>query len=163
MIEKNIFNIVDNKIVLRIKGRICETSEELFTSHFFKDFLYVAVEKLRRNDSPLLSIFGKKDVTDDDLNSLVKVFNLLTKMPADFVVKVDPDSARFFRDKSLLNDFVEYLYNYWRSFDRFTICDSEGDRLDKRPYRTFNDTIETLTHLIRKVYRDIQELSLIHI
>lgn len=157
MIEKNIFNIVDNKIVLRIKGRICETSEELFTSHFFKDFLYVAVEKLRRNDSPLLSIFGKKDATDDDLNSLVKVFNLLTKMPADFVVKVDPDSARFFRDKSLLNDFVEYLYNYWRSFDRFTICDSEGDRLDKRPYRTFNDTIETLTHLIRKVYRDVQE------
>ena len=39
----------------------------------------------------------------------------------------------------------------------FIINDSEGDRLDKRPYRTFNETIEHLTHLIRTVYRHIQE------
>jgi len=42
-------------------------------------------------------------------------------------------------------------------FDRFIICDSEDDRLDKRPYRTFNETIEQLTHLIRSIYRTIQE------
>ena len=30
-------------------------------------------------------------------------------------------------------------------------------RVDKRPYRTFNSTIETLTDIIRKTYRDIQE------
>ena len=52
---------------------------------------------------------------------------------------------------------VEYMYDYWISFDRFIINDSEGDRLDKRPYRTFNETIEQLTHLIRTVYRQIQE------
>jgi len=31
------------------------------------------------------------------------------------------------------------------------------NRVDKRPYRTFNSTIETLTEIIRKTYRDIQE------
>ena len=63
----------------------------------------------------------------------------------------------FLKDLDKLTDFVEYLYDYWRHFDRFIINDSEGDRLDKRPYRTFNETIEQLTHLIRTVYRHIQE------
>ena len=49
------------------------------------------------------------------------------------------------------------MYNYWRQFERFIICDSTGDRLDKRPYRTFNSTIESLTHLVRQTYRDIVE------
>ncbi|MFC2145580.1 phosphoenolpyruvate carboxykinase, partial [Actinomycetota bacterium] len=51
----------------------------------------------------------------------------------------------------------EYLYNYWRSFDRFILCSSELEDLDKRPYRTFNETIEKLTHLVRFTYRNIQE------
>jgi energy-coupling factor transporter ATP-binding protein EcfA2 len=66
-------------------------------------------------------------------------------------------SIEFLSDPDLLNDFIENLYDYWRHFDRFIINDSEGDRLDKRPYRTFNETIERLTHLIRTVYRHIQE------
>ncbi|MCK5738494.1 phosphoenolpyruvate carboxykinase, partial [bacterium] len=53
--------------------------------------------------------------------------------------------------------FVEALYNYWREFERFVVCDSEGDGLDKRPYRTFNDTVEKLINLVRGSYRDIQE------
>ena len=60
-------------------------------------------------------------------------------------------------DLLALNGFVEHLYDYWRHFDRFIINDSEGDRLDKRPYRTFNETIEHLTHLVRGVYRRVQE------
>lgn len=63
----------------------------------------------------------------------------------------------FFRDTELLNEFVEQLYNYWRSFDRFIICDSEGESYDKRPYRTFNTTVERLVHLVLQAYRDIQE------
>ena len=63
----------------------------------------------------------------------------------------------FLKDLDKLNNFVEFMYDYWRHFDRFIINDSEGDRLDKRPYRTFNETIEQLTHLIRTVYRHIQE------
>jgi hypothetical protein len=37
------------------------------------------------------------------------------------------------------------------------ICDSYGEQYDQRPYRTFNTTVESLTHLVRQTYRDIQE------
>ena len=57
----------------------------------------------------------------------------------------------------LLNEFVEQFYNYWRRLHRLVICDSVFDRLDKRPYRTFNDMVESLMHLVRSTYRNIQE------
>ncbi|MBE0695666.1 MAG: phosphoenolpyruvate carboxykinase, partial [Anaerolineaceae bacterium] len=36
-------------------------------------------------------------------------------------------------------------------------CDSQGEQFDQRPYRTFTNTVETLAHLIRSTYRDVQE------
>ena len=57
----------------------------------------------------------------------------------------------------MLRDLIEGLYTYWRQFERFIVWDSTGDRLDRRPYRTFNSTIETLTHLVRQTYRDVEE------
>jgi hypothetical protein len=78
-------------------------------------------------------------------------------MRRDLVPKVVRGSEVFFRDPDLFNDFIEYIYNYWRSFDRFVICDSQGSDMDKRPYRTFHTTIEQITHLVRGIYRDVQE------
>jgi hypothetical protein len=66
-------------------------------------------------------------------------------------------SASFFRDPFLFNEFVEHLYNYWRRQHRLVICDAVFDRLDQRPYRTFNDLVESLMHIIRSAYRNIQE------
>jgi hypothetical protein len=68
-----------------------------------------------------------------------------------------PGSEQFFRDRELLNQFVEYVYNYWRHFQRVIVCDSEGNRFDRRPYQTFNRTVETLTNVVRSTYRDLQE------
>ena len=52
---------------------------------------------------------------------------------------------------------MEYVYNYWRHFSRVIVCDSEGNRFDRRPYQTFNRTVETLTNVVRSTYRDLQE------
>ncbi len=37
------------------------------------------------------------------------------------------------------------------------LCDSEGLSYDTKPFRTFHDTAELLTHTIRGTYRDIRE------
>jgi hypothetical protein len=68
-----------------------------------------------------------------------------------------PGAEQFLRDRDLLNQFVEYVYNYWRHFARVIVCDSEGNRFDRRPYQTFNRTVETLTNVVRSTYRDLQE------
>ena len=151
------FEVFENKVIIRIKNRICETSDELINSPLFLQILKLCVKELQSHNSYLLNIFEKKDIDPKDIEALIKTFQFLSKMTCDLVLKVEKDSSVFLKDKALLNEFVEYLYNYWRSFDRFIICaDNENDQ-EKRPYRIFNNTIEQLTHLVRAIYRDIQE------
>ncbi len=155
--QKSTLRIVGNKAVLNIRERMCETAEEMLESDMFHIVLKHCLEQLSSRYSPFLEIFDQCKVTEDGINNLVKTLILLEKHENRVVPHIFPESAVFLHDKHLLDSFIEYLYDYWRHFDRFLINDSEGDRLDKRPYRTFNETIEHLTHLIRTVYRHIQE------
>jgi hypothetical protein len=136
---------------------MCETSEELLSSRKFRAILDHCINQLKLKDSPLLGIFENSNVDETSTDDLVKTLSLLVKYESIVIPHIFNKSSIFLRDKLLLNNFVEHLYDYWRHFDRFIINDSEGDRLDKRPYRTFHETIEHLTHLIRTVYRHIKE------
>ncbi len=157
--EQITFKFVGKKIVVRLKDRVCETSEELIASSLFREVLTRYVKSLEAKCSPLCNLFGSKHTIIDtkDIDILIQTFQVLEKMPLETVPKLVKNSECFAADPNLLFDFVEKFYDYWRSFERFIVCDSEGDRLDKRPFRTFNSTIEELTHLIRKTYRDIAE------
>jgi len=155
--QKSTLRIIGNKAVLNIRERMCETAEELLASDKFRSVLDHCLENLKSKNSPLVCIFYKCDINEESVNDLVKTLTILVKYESNLVPHIFENAKPFLRDLDALANFVEYLYDYWRHFDRFIINDSEGDRLDKRPYRTFNETIEQLTHLIRTVYRHIQE------
>jgi hypothetical protein len=155
--QKSTLRIIGNKAVLNIRERMCETAEELLASDKFRAVLDHCIENLRSKNSPLLGIFGNREVDEEAVNDLLQTLTLLVKYENKVVPHIFEKSEIFLKDLDILTNFVEYLYDYWRHFDRFIINDSKGDRLDKRPYRTFNETIEQLTHLIRTVYRHVQE------
>lgn len=154
---KSTLRIIGNKVVLYIRERMCETPEELLSSRKFRAVLDHCLNQLVLKDSPLLGIFENRVVDQTSTDNLAKTLSLLVKYEYDVIPHIFDKSKPFLCNKMLLNYFVEHLYDYWRNFDRFLINDSEGDRLDKRPYRTFHETIEHLTHLIRTVYRHILE------
>jgi len=155
--QKSTLRIIGNKAVLNIRERMCETAEELLSSEKFRLVLDHCINQLKLKDSPLLEIFEDGKIDEASTDDLIRTLSLLYKYEGTVVPHIFDKSDSFLRNVHLLNHFVEYLYDYWRHFDRFIINDSEGDRLDKRPYRTFNETIEHLTHLIRTVYRHVQE------
>ena len=155
--QKSTLRIIGNKAVLNIRERMCETEEELLASNKFRSVLDHCIENLKSKNSPLLGIFINGDADKESVDNLVKTLSLLVKYESKVVPHIFDKSTEFLIDLDRLGNFVEYLYDYWRHFDRFIINDSEGDRLDKRPYRTFNETIEQLTHLVRTLYRHIQE------
>ena len=155
--QKNTLRLVGNKAVLNIRERMCETPEELLASDKFRLVLDHGLKNLQEKNSPIIEIFGDRAIDEESVNDLLKTLTFLIKYESKVVPHIFDKSQCFLRDLDRLASFVEYIYDYWRHFDRFIINDSEGDRLDKRPYRTFNETIEQLTHLIRTVYRHIQE------
>jgi hypothetical protein len=153
------FQFVDRKVIIRLKDRGCETPEELLSSPLFREVVLRYVRKLERNNSPVLVFFGEgREIGDLDVDELIQVFQLLARMPLEWVAKLleDRDRRRFVEHPAALHSFVEGLYDYWRQFERFIVCDSEGDVLDRRPYRTFHATSESLMHLVRGTYRDVQ-------
>ena len=150
------FKLSEKKVFIRIKNRVCETPEELLSSDLCFHVVRRAVLELKERNSILTKVFNSHGINDDAIRLLLKSLTAFAKMPYAPSKSVN-SSAEFLRDKHLLNDLVEYLYNYWRSFDRFVICDAEGEDYDLHPFRTFNQTIEYLTHLVRRTYRDIQE------
>jgi len=155
--QRSTLRIIGNKAVLNIRERMCETQEELLASDKFRSVLDHCIANLRSKNSPMLGIFVNSETSKEAVDELVKTLTLLVKYESNVVPHISKKSTVFLKDPDRLGNFVEYLYDYWRHFDRFIINDSEGDRLDKRPYRTFNETIEQLTHLVRTVYRHIQE------
>ncbi len=150
------FREINQKIIIHTRGRLCETREELLQSELFARVLIRFIDELKSRQSRLLNIFNgepSKENIDILLLSLKNLLNLEWSV----VAKVVPGAEGLFVDRHLFRDFIEDLYNYWRGFERYVICDSEGDTLDRRPYRTFNQTVEKLTALVMSSYRDIQE------
>lgn len=149
--------IFDNKIIIGVKDRIPETVEDLFQSELFKQFLDLFLDRLEKHESTLLNLFKHRPLTGEDRQTLYATLLYLTKLEWQLVPAIVPESTMLFAQRQLLNELVEQLYNYWRSFDRFVICDSTNENFDRRPYRTFRATVERLMHLVRQAYRDIQE------
>jgi len=155
--ENGSYHFYSDKFILRVSNRVCISSEELLTSEPFLKFYHAYLESLKRKQSPLLNIFSSKDYSEDEVKLLQETLYYLNSLQADKVEKLVDGSGIFFRDTLLFNEFIEQFYNYWRRMHRLVICDSVFDRLDQRPYRTFNDLVESLMHLVRSTYRNIQE------
>ncbi len=157
------FEITGKKIIIHIHDTICQNAQEILNSQLFREVLEVAVAELMARNSYLTKIFPGKNMNEENLKKLVKCLMLLAdgehedvelKKKKEEELKIYQD---FLKDRHVFSEFIEYLYNFWRSYDRFIICDSMGRNWDKRPYRTFNATIGQLTNIIRGMYRDIQE------
>jgi len=151
------FEISQNKVIIKLQDRVCETPGEILASPLFRAILERAIDKLVRRNSFLLGIFERRPITGETVDLFIKTLGTLVHTPTRSIEKIIPGGQQFLKDSALFNEFIEYVYNYWRSFDRFLIASDNGRQWDQKPYRTFNSTIGQLTGLVRGMYRDIQE------
>ena len=151
------FHFYHDKITMRVRNRVCNNSEELIRSELFEKILWRFLKNLEESQSPLLAVFPQGKIDRESMETLIDTLFYLTRLPADKVIKIVDGSSQFLRDAFLLNELVEQFYNYWRHLHRLIICDSVFDRFDQKPYRTFNDLVESLMHIVRSTYRTIQE------
>ncbi|MCD6355729.1 MAG: hypothetical protein J7L66_00465, partial [Anaerolineaceae bacterium] len=155
--ENGSFHLFSDKFIMRIRNRMCNNSEELLTSEPFRAFFFQYLENLKQRQSKYLGVFQGKKVDREKTELMLETLYYLNSLPANKVIKLVDGSEAFFNDLILFDEFVDQMYNAWRRLHRLLICDSVFDRLDKKPYRTFNETVESLMHLVRSTYRNIRE------
>ena len=154
--KKTSFEMFEGKVVLWLRDRVCEDAEDLLSSDQFRKLLNRCLKDLQSKNSTLIGVFGHSNITDADEEKLVETLKFLSRLNSDNVEKLVDGSDVFFKDKSLFNSLVEYIYNYWRHFQRLIISQIGADYVDLKPNTTFARTIEHLTTLVRNTYREIQ-------
>ncbi|MFA6074408.1 MAG: hypothetical protein WCV63_01140 [Negativicutes bacterium] len=148
---------VANKAIIKVKYRTFETADELLSSKLFHRLLASCINELAHCQSPLLEIFAGEHKSIERQRHFVRFCKNLYKLNYHDAAKIQENCETYIANQRTLNDFVMYVYDYWRSYNRYIICDSENDTLDQRPYRTFMSTVEQLNHLIRGTYRALLE------
>jgi len=91
--ENGSYQIYGDKLILRTRNRLCDTVDELITSGLFLDLLAKYVRFLFRQRSRLLRVFyNEEKVTPEELKVMQKTLLLLSKLPANQVSKIIPES-----------------------------------------------------------------------
>ncbi len=150
------FGFFGKQVIIYSDGKVPAYSDDLTRTSLFKEVLHRYLQQLKQKESSLLGIFPR----EIDEEQLIILFQQLALYQAKYVIQKHPEFEPYFKDTYLLHQFVEGLYNYWRNYERFFVCYSDEMlmfRLHDRPYKTFNDTVESLNNLVRKLYRDICE------
>jgi hypothetical protein len=147
------------QIILHTDGYICRSKWELLKSAAFKRVVGWYLDYLGKHDRLLLDSLGVNIARKETVADLVKLLLGLEDSPLVEMARIHPDIKVYLERRELLHEFVEGLYNFWRSYGRFLVCHSEQgvSSHEHKPYRTFNQTVEQLTHIVRSTYRDICE------
>ena len=150
-------DIDERQAVLHTDGGLCRTTQELAESEAFARVVQLYVDRLEAHDPEALAELGLEGEACDRRGQLLDLLRLLANNPLERFVSVTGGHHGLLARRERLHAFVEGLYDFWRSYDRFMIRHTEVGDDAARPYRTFNETVETLGGLVRAIYRDVVE------
>ena len=120
--KKKNFSFHGKQVIIKSDGKICKNSVELTKTELFKDIVCKYLKFLRERDSPLLDIFPEEMSNEEQGDTIITLLQKLSEFSKGKIIKEFSKFKYFFNDTYLLNRFVENLYNYWRSYERFFIC-----------------------------------------
>jgi hypothetical protein len=150
------FGFFGKQLIIYSNGKIPSYADDLIQTKLFREVLHRFVLELKEKESSFLKIFSG-EINEGELLFLL---DQLARFQKKHILENYPNLVPYFKDTYLLHQFIESFYNYWRSYERFFVCYSDEmlrSPLHDRPYSTFNDTVEALNHLVRRLYRGICE------
>lgn len=154
------FSFHGKQVIIRSERLNWEEPDKFLNSALFSEVLRRYLEKLRSHNSDLLRVFPKKSEKEQQ-ELVLLLLKELSKKKKEQATRDHPELSEFFSDIYTIDQFVEELYNFWRSFERYLVTTQGNgigaEKIDEKPYRTFNDTIERINHTVRGIYRDIRE------
>lgn len=157
----NRYDVMQKQVVLHTNNPPCGSVRELLASDEFAQMVAFYCNQLQTHESPLLEPFRAWADRPDGWTKVVSLLRVLAAFPFDEARRTAPQLTEGMDDDDRpgLLAFVEGLYTFWRSFDRYMVLHSEPgpSSFDQRPYRSFNATVEQFVHVVRAAYRDIGE------
>jgi len=158
---KTAYSLNADKIIIDYSSFYCETPEKLLRSRPFADVTSRYLETIAERETPVYLYFRQFYSEQDILNlsqDVIAALRLLTTHRSDEVSALSPSLAHLLSDTAQFYEFVEGLYNYWRTFERYIVLAAPKTRLRTRDsihHASFIHANETLRLLILRTYRTI--------
>ena len=150
------FSLNKTNAILNFTIKYCNTSEELLNSTGFLKVLSRYHQKLHKTDASLLERIETKCDSDSIEDSLITLFKMLLIADISDIKTVNPVFNSLLDNPSDLIEFIEGLYNYWRSIERYALIES-SEHYAGIQNMSFITSSENFSNLILLVYRTIEE------
>lgn len=157
------YSIDANQVIIDYTSAYCETAEKLLRSKPFEHIVCRYLEKLAAKGSPIYESLQER-VEPHELSAVLRyaviLLRLLTTHSVKEISSFNRRFARLLEDREVIYDFVEGLYDFWRSYERYIVLSAPKTKLRTRDsihHAQFIKANETLRQLILRTYRIICE------
>lgn len=116
------FTLSRGKAIINFSLKYCDTKQKLLSSYGFKRVVESFIKKTKKEDPIIYNHYIKSFNNEEELVAyLIDVFKLLTVFEIEEIVAVDNKYKVFFEDKALFLEVIEFLIQYWRKLERYSI------------------------------------------
>ena len=105
--------------ILNFSASYARTPAELLNSPTFKNLVESFIDDLETTDPELYAWAVNGKSTRQAKVEITKLFRELT------ILECDEVESYYLNDKTLLLDFIEELYNFWKRHQRFSVTNIE--------------------------------------
>jgi hypothetical protein len=151
------FTVSKTNVVLNFTKYYCTSSIELLDTKAFSSFVGIHLDYLKRKKKPLY--FELHEIEEDDkqlLYDLIVMFKLLMVMDFNLIKVVHTDYFKYMEKKGSLLEFVETMYDYWRSLERYALVYNSKSQKGIQNVQ-FIKSHSDFEALILETYRKISE------
>lgn len=153
------FSISNDKVLINFTAKYCSTFEELVESEGFRRVIENYLKKSKKKVTlswRYLSQELKTEDVNEVLSTLVKIFKYCTVMNVEEIVEANPSYSDLFSNKDNFIAFVEDLYLFWRTLERYTVIHSNKLQNGLSAV-SFTQANSAFSNLIIKLYRKIEK------
>jgi energy-coupling factor transporter ATP-binding protein EcfA2 len=145
-----------SNVIMNFSVKYCDTQDQLLDSLGFKKVLDKYLSILKKKDTVLYEKINKitKENTID--KTFIKLFKLLISLDKKEVAKLNEDYKHLLKNQDVLIEFIEGLYNYWRSLERYALIQTNNRDVGIQNVN-FIEANNNFSNLILQTYRRIEE------
>ncbi len=160
------FEIGERRVLIEMTAPMCGSPQQMMRSPSVARVVEAFLRELGKRDSPLLAVAEQAGAAHGEDGSLAvsaqriaDALRLLADAPYAKVAEMVPGLAPVLADRRLLAEFVERLYDFWRTRERYLIFEARAESSRDRAlegHASFISAHEQVRDVVLETYRRVE-------
>ncbi|MDO4707269.1 MAG: phosphoenolpyruvate carboxykinase [Porphyromonadaceae bacterium] len=147
------FTLNRGRAIINFTSKYCDNRRKILSSYAFARVVESFILRLKKDNPVIYDAFIADFHTDDNLcNALMEVIRFLSVCEVEELLEVNNKYAPLFKDRGLLIELIELLYDYWRRLERVAIVHNNRPSEGVQNVR-FIQAYELFNELLLSIYR----------